>query len=83
MKLAFATGALWAAFAAAVLVAVVIWIVTVLAGSSGAWAWAPPIIAALAAVFGVATYLAERMVHRRETARMRATGEPWAFRPRR
>jgi hypothetical protein len=54
--------------------------VTVIAGASGAWAWAPPIIAGLAALFGVATYLAERVVHRRERARMRSIGEPWAFR---
>jgi hypothetical protein len=80
MRLAFATGALSAAIVAAVLVAVLIWIVTVFAGASGAWAWAPPIIAGLAALFGVATYLAERAVHRRERARMRSIGEPWAFR---
>ena len=83
MKLAFATGALWAAFAAAVLAAAAIWVVTVIAGTSGAWGWAPPVIAGLGAVFGAATYIAERTVHRRESARMRATGEPWAFRHRR
>lgn len=80
MRLAFATGALSAAIVVAVLVSVVIWIVTVIVGASGAWAWAPPIIAGLAALFGMATYLAERAVHRRTMARMRATGEPWAFR---
>ncbi len=80
MRLAFATGALSAAIVVALLVALAIWVVTVITGASGAWAWAPPIIAGLAAVFGVATYLAERAVHRREMARMRATGEPWAFR---
>lgn len=80
MKLAFATGAVSAAVVVAVLVSVVIWVVTVIAGASGAWAWAPPVIAGLAALFGVATYLAERAVHRRERARMRSIGEPWAFR---
>ena len=80
MRLAFATGALSAAIVAALLVAVAIWIVTVIAGASGAWAWAPPIIAGLAALFGVATYVAERAVHRRDMARLRSIGEPWAFR---
>lgn len=80
MRLAFATGALSGAIVGAVLVSILIWILTVLVGASGAWAWAPPIIAGVAAVFGVGTYLAERAVHRRQMARMRATGEPWAFR---
>ncbi len=80
MKIAFATGAASAAVVAALLVSLVIWIVTVIAGASDAWAWAPPVIAGLAALFGVATYLAERVVHRRERARKRAVGEPWAFR---
>lgn len=80
MRLAFATGALSAALVVAVLVSAGIWVVTAISGVSGAWAWAPPIIAGLAAAFGVATYLAERTVHRRDKARMRATGEPWAFR---
>lgn len=80
MKLAFATGAMSAAVAAAVLVALVIWVVTLITGATGLWASAPPAMAIGAAVFGGATYLAERLVHRRTTARMRATGEPWAFR---
>lgn len=80
MKLAFATGAVAAAAVVAVLVSVVIWVVTVIAGASGAWALAPAVIGGLAALFGVATYLAERAVHRRERSRMRAIGEPWAFR---
>ena len=80
MKLAFLTGALSAAFAAAVLMALVLWAISVFAGATGVWSWAPPVIALVAAAFGVATYVAERLVHRRMLARMRATGEPWAFR---
>jgi hypothetical protein len=80
VKLAFATAALSSAVAIGLVVTAVIWIVTVLTGATGAWGWAPPIIAGLAALFGVATYLAERAVHRRERTRMRSIGEPWAFR---
>ena len=80
MKLAFATGAIAAGFTAAGLTALLIWIATVLSGSSEPWSIAPWIVSLAAAVIGVGTYLAERVVYRRSLARMRATGEPWAYR---
>jgi hypothetical protein len=82
MKLAFLTGALSAAFAAAALTALAIWVVTVVIDSSAPWSIAPLLVVVVAIIFGVATYLAERVAHRRTMARMRATGEPWAFRDR-
>ena len=82
MRLAFVTGALYAAVAAAALAALIIWVVTVVAGSPGAWSWAPAIIGQAALVFGGLTYLAERHAHRRTLERMRGTGEPWAYRGR-
>jgi apolipoprotein N-acyltransferase len=80
VKLAFATGAIAAGFTAAGLTTLLIWIATVLSGSSDPWSIAPWIVALAAALVGVATYLAERIVHRRSLARKRATGEPWAYR---
>lgn len=80
MVLAYLTGALASAFSAAGLATLVIWIVTVLAGSSGPWSLAPGIVAGVAALFGSATYLAEGIAHRRSLARKRSLGEPWAFR---
>jgi hypothetical protein len=41
---------------------------------------APALIGLVAIAFGAGTYLAERIAYRRTLARMRATGEPWAFR---
>jgi hypothetical protein len=38
------------------------------------------LIGGVAAGFAVATYVAERFAHRRSLARMRAIGEPWAYR---
>jgi hypothetical protein len=80
VKLAFLTGALSAGFAAAALSALLIWVVTVLLGSPGAWAVAPFVVPLVGIAFGGATYLAERIAHRRTLARKRAKGEPWAFR---
>ena len=82
MTLAFATGALASGITAAGLTALLIWVATVLTGSSEAWAIAPALVAAVAATVGVGTYLAERIVYRRSLARMRSLGEPWAFRGR-
>jgi hypothetical protein len=82
MRLAFLTGALSAAVAAAAITALVIWVVTVVVDSSDPWSFAPLVVGVIGAAFGVATYLAERTAHRRMMARMRATGEPWAFRDR-
>ncbi|HVM24794.1 MAG TPA: hypothetical protein VM253_05295 [Candidatus Limnocylindrales bacterium] len=80
MKLAFLTGALSAGVAAAVLATLLIWIVTVLAGSPDPWSIAPFLVALAAVAFGGATFVAERIAHRRTLARKRAKGEPWAFR---
>lgn len=80
MSVAFLTGALSSALAAAFLTAVVIWVVSVIVGSPAPWSVAPPLVVLAAVAFGLATYLAERIAHRRTLARKRATGEPWAFR---
>ena len=77
---AFATGALASALAAAGLTALVVWVATVLTGSSDPWSVAPWLIPVVALVVGAATFLAERYLHEREGARKRATGEPWAYR---
>lgn len=80
MRLAFATGALASGLVAAGLAGLLIWIATVLTGSNDPWSVAPILVAAVAAVVGGATYLAERIVYRRTMERQRATGEPWAYR---
>ncbi|HEX7225530.1 MAG TPA: hypothetical protein VF367_08120 [Candidatus Limnocylindria bacterium] len=80
MKLAFATGAIASGFVAAGLTALVVWVVTVLTRSGDAWSAAPVLVAGLAAIVAVLTYLAERIVYRRSMERKRATGEPWAYR---
>ena len=80
MRLAFLTGALASGFTAAGLSTLIIWIATVVTGSSEPWGWAPPVVALVAVAFAAATYLAERTAHRRTLVRMRATGEPWAYR---
>ncbi|HJP70620.1 MAG TPA: hypothetical protein VJ975_02785 [Candidatus Limnocylindria bacterium] len=80
MKLAFATGAIAAGFTAGGLTTLLVWIATVLSGSADPWSIAPWIVSLAAAVIGVLTYLAERVVYRRSLARMQATGEPWAYR---
>lgn len=80
MKLAFATGAIASGVTAAGLTTLVIWIATALTRSSEPWDVAPWIVAVVAAAFGIGTYLAERIAYARSLARMRATGEPWAFR---
>jgi len=80
MMLAFLTGAVASGFTVAGLVALLIWIATVLTGSSDPWSVAPWLVTAVAALVGIATYIAERVAYRRTLARKRSTGEPWAFR---
>ena len=80
MTLAFATGAIASGFTGAGLVTLLIWIATVVSGSGEAWSIAPWLVSLAAALVGAGTYLAERIVYRRSLARMRATGEPWAYR---
>jgi hypothetical protein len=80
VTLAFLTGAIASGFTAAGLSTVLIWIATVVTGSRDPWAWAPWVVAAVAVLVAVATYLAEGIAYRRTLARMRATGEPWAYR---
>jgi hypothetical protein len=77
---AFLTGALAAGFTGAALSALMIWILTVLTGSEDPWRVAPMIVALVAGLFAVLTYLAERFIYRRSQERKRATGEPWAYR---
>ena len=80
MSLAFLTGALSAGVAAAVLAVLGLWVVSVLVGSPAPWTLAPWLVTIAAVGFGGATFFAERVAHRRSLARMRAAGEPWAFR---
>ena len=80
MTLAFATGALASAVTAAGLTALVVWVVTVVTGSSDPWSVAPWLLPFVAVIVGSATFLAERHLRARDLARKRATGEPWAYR---
>jgi uncharacterized membrane-anchored protein len=80
MNLAFTTGALASAIAAAGLTALVVWVVTVVTGSTDPWSVGPWLIPGVAAAIGGATFLAERYLHERTSARKRSTGEPWAYR---
>ena len=80
MTLAFATGALASGVAAAGLVAMVVWLVTIVTGSPDPWSVAPWLLPLVAVVVGAATFLAERHLRERELAQNRATGEPWAYR---
>jgi type IV secretory pathway VirB2 component (pilin) len=80
MRLAFLTAALSATFVIGVLAMIAIWGVSALTGARDVWRWAVPVVGLLAVAFGTATYLGERIAHRRTLARMRAKGEPWAFR---
>ena len=80
MVLAFVTGAVASGFTAAGLAALLIWVVTVLTGSSDPWSIAPWLVTAVAALVAIATYVAESMAYRRTLARLRSTGEPWAYR---
>ena len=80
MNLAFITGALAAGFTGAALSALLIWVLTVITGSGEPWRVAPIVVAIVAGLFAVATYVAERFIYRRSMERKRATGEPWAYR---
>ena len=80
MTLAFLTGALASGFTAAGLSTLLVWVATVVTGSPDPWGWAPSVVALVAVVFAAGTYLAERFAYRRTMARMRSTGEPWAYR---
>lgn len=80
MNLAFLTGALAAGFAGAALTALIIWIVTVVSGSTEPWRSAPLIVTLAAGALAIATYAAERFIYRRTQEQKRATGEPWAYR---
>jgi hypothetical protein len=80
VRLAFITGALAGGVAAVALVALAVWIVTIVSGSTDAWAAAPGLMIGFAALIAAGTYLAERITYRRTMARMRGMGEPWAYR---
>jgi hypothetical protein len=80
VTLAFLTGAIASGFTAAGLATLLVWVATVISGSSEPWSWAPWVVAAIAVLVALGTYLAERLAYRRTLARMRSTGEPWAYR---
>jgi hypothetical protein len=80
MTLAFLTGALASGVTAAGLTALLVWIATVVTGSSAPWSVAPWLVPVVAALVAIGTYVAEGIVHRRTLARMRSSGEPWAYR---
>jgi len=80
VTLAFFTGALASGFTAAGMSTLLIWIGTVVTGSSDPWGWAPWVVALVAIAFAAGTYVAEWVAYRRTLVRMRATGEPWAYR---
>jgi len=80
MKLAFATGALASGLVGGGLTGLLVWVATVVTGSSDPWSAAPILVTTVATVVGGATYLAERIVYRRSVERQRAIGEPWAYR---
>jgi hypothetical protein len=52
----------------------------VVSGSTEPWRAAPVVVDGVAVLLAIAAYAAERFVYRRSMARMRATGEPWAYR---
>lgn len=83
MILAFVVGAAASGFAAAGLTTLAVWIGTVVSGSAESWAIAPWLIAGVALLVAVATYVAEGIAYQRSLARMQTTGEPWAYRPKR
>ncbi len=80
MKFAFATGALASGLVGGGLTALVIWIATIVTGSSDPWSVAPILVTVVGALVSAATYLAERVVYRRSMERSRAIGEPWVYR---
>lgn len=80
MALAFVVGAVASGFSAAGLTTLLIWIATVISGSEDPWTFAPWLVSVVATLVAVGTYLAEGIAHRRTLARMRSTGEPWAYR---
>lgn len=80
MTLAYLTGAVASGFTAAGLTTLLVWIATVLSGSSDPWAIAPWLVSGAAALVAIGTYFAEGIVHRRTLERKRSTGEPWAYR---
>jgi hypothetical protein len=80
VRLAFITGALAGGVAAVALVALAVWIVTIVSGSTDAWAAAPWLMIGFAVLIAAGTYFAERITYRRTMARMRGMGEPWAYR---
>jgi hypothetical protein len=80
VTLAFLTGALASGFTAAGLATLLVWVASVIVGSPEPWTWAPWVVTAIAVLVAGGTYLAEGIAYRRTLARMRSTGEPWAYR---
>lgn len=80
LRVAFATGALASAVVGGGLGLLLIWLATLITGSSDPWSVAWIVVAVSAVAVGAATYLAEGAVYRRSRERQRAIGEPWAYR---
>lgn len=72
MRLAFATGALASGLVGGGLTGLVIWLATLVTGSSDPWSVATILVALAGALVGGATYLAERIVYRRSMERQRS-----------
>ena len=64
MGLAFVTGAVASGFTAAGLTALLIWVATVLTGSSDPWSIAPWLVTLVATLVAIATYVAEKIAYR-------------------
>jgi hypothetical protein len=79
MRLAFATGALAAGVAAGALAALAVWLVDLLAAND-VWSVGRWLVLGLGLAIAVLTFVGERIAHARTVARMRAIGEPWAYR---
>lgn len=82
MRLGFLTAAIAAGLAGAVIAWIVTWLVALLAGDPLGLVGSVTMIVLAALLVASATFLAEEVALRRTYARMRGTGEPWAYRGR-
>ena len=82
MRLGFLTAALAAGLAGAVMAWLVTWLIALVAGDPLGLVGTITIIVRAALLVATATFLAEEVALRRTYARMRGTGEPWAYRDR-
>lgn len=80
MRMAFGTGALAAGAIAAIVTGLVMWVASLVLGTSDPWpigAWLVPVVGVVVAL---AAYVAEWIAYRRTLTEMRSHGEPWAYR---